>query len=194
MTTTTIPRSVLRHRPIAPDVEEFVVRSPRASRGKRHSEAHTTGGLPSWKKCGTHIQEKRRHPLLFIGAGMLVTVMLLWVGLSVAAWVTGILDEVQYGYPRTTQADHDVGHGQGQAASHFVAINTHGQVYILEIPGGKPSAAQLLVGPRLIGPGADLAPVTLSFVGDEHHADLVVRVKDVQVRYRNTGTSYAPAG
>src|SRR5689334_11582813 len=151
MTTTTMPRSALHHRPIASDVEEFVVLSPRASRSKRHGEPHSTGGPPTLKKKhAVPAQTRQGHPLLLMGVGMLVTVLLLWIGLSVTAWVTMISDSLHYGYPRTTQLDRNVGHSQVHTTSHFTAINVDGQVYIFEIPGGKPSAAQLLVGPHLV--------------------------------------------
>ena len=144
MTTTTMPRSALCHRPIASDVEEFVVLSPRASRGKLHSEPHSTGGPPFLKKHAAPAQTRQRHPLLLMGLGMLATVLLLWVGLSIAAWETTLLDDVHYGYPRTTQLDHSVGHGP---ISHFTAMNLGGQIYVVEMPG----ASQLLVGPHLVG-------------------------------------------
>jgi len=70
--------------------------------------------------------------------------------------------------------------------------HTNGQIYIVEIPGGQPNNSRLLVGPHLIGPGADLAPVTLSFVGDEHSPDLVISVDGVQMRFHNTGSTYVP--
>jgi hypothetical protein len=60
---------------------------------------------------------------------------------------------------------------------------------VVELPGGNLKGAQLLVGPRLLGPGADLAPVRLQFVGESKHPDLEVVVQSVQVRFHNTGTS-----
>ena len=76
--------------------------------------------------------------------------------------------------------------------THFTALNLKGQVLIFEVPGGDPANTRLLQGPRLVGPGADLAPVTLTFSGDAKHPDLVVTVNGLQVMFRNTGTSYAP--
>ncbi|GHO63843.1 hypothetical protein KSC_027350 [Ktedonobacter sp. SOSP1-52] len=65
---------------------------------------------------------------------------------------------------------------------------------IFEVPGGDPEHARLLLGPRLVGPGADLAPLLLTFAGDARHPDLVVTVNGLQVMFRNTGTSYKPMG
>ena len=99
---------------------------------------------------------------------------------------------LQYGYPRTAQEDHFVGHEQAGIPSHFVAMNVQGQITVVELPGGNLKGAQLLVGPRLLGKGADLAPVRLEFVGEKKHPDLVVTVQSVQVRFHNTGASYRP--
>ncbi|GHO71764.1 hypothetical protein KSC_106560 [Ktedonobacter sp. SOSP1-52] len=76
--------------------------------------------------------------------------------------------------------------------THFTAINLKGQVLIFEVSGGDPVHARLLQGPHLVGSGADLAPVRLTFAGDTHHPDLVVTVNGLQVLFHNTGTSYVP--
>ena len=86
-----------------------------------------------------------------------------------------------------------VGHEHGSIPTHFTALNLNGQVYIIEIPGGQADHSHILVGPRLYGPGSDLAVVSLSFIGDTHHPDLVVSIENIQVRFRNTGTTFVPA-
>jgi hypothetical protein len=35
-------------------------------------------------------------------------------------------------------------------------MNVQGQITVVELPGGNLKGAQLLVGPRLLGPGVDL--------------------------------------
>jgi hypothetical protein len=87
-----------------------------------------------------------------------------------------------------------VGHEVGDTLTHFEASNVAGQIYVLEIPGGHPSGSHLLVGPHLIGPGADLAPVQLHFARNPAHPDLLVEVAGTLTRFQNTGTSYVPAG
>jgi hypothetical protein len=187
MSTTGIPRSAVRYRPLPESVQEFVVLSPRASRGPSHKPPQRTGSpLHQW------ICHQTGHPLVLVGVGMLVTVLLVLVSQVVVPWGMKTADDLHYGYPRTTQEDHDVGHEQGGTPSHFVAMNLQGQITVVELPGGNLKGAQLLVGPRLLGKGADLAPVTLQFVGDSQHPDLVVTVQSVQVRFHNTGTSYRP--
>ena len=125
---------------------------------------------------------------------MLVMVLLVVVSQVVVPWAMKTADDLHYGYPRTTQEDHYVGHEQTQTPSHFVAMNLQGQITVVELPGGNLRGAQLLVGPRLLGPGADLAPVRLGFVGDGKHPDLEVVVQGVQVRFHNTGKAYVPTG
>jgi hypothetical protein len=124
--------------------------------------------------------------------GMLMTVVLLWLGQLIWNWSQIVSDDLHYGRPRTTNVDHFVGHETGNTATHFTALNLNGQVYVIEIPGGSPGTAHLLVGPRLIGVGADLAPVALSFPGDPQHPDLLVRVNGIEVRFRNASSAYEP--
>ena len=179
-----IPRSAVRYRPLAESVQEFVVLSPRASKGKPE---------PKPQRMGRQ-NPNRGDPLVLVGVGMLVTVVVLLVSQVVVPWGMKAADDVQYGYPRTTQEDHYVGHEQGGTPSHFVAMNLQGQITVVELPGGNLKGAQLLVGPRLLGPGADLAPVRLDFVGERKHPDLEVVVQGVQVRFHNTGKTYVPIG
>jgi hypothetical protein len=63
-------------------------------------------------------------------------------------------------------------------------------VVSFEVLGGDPEHVRLLQGPHLVGTGADLAPVLLTFLGDARHPDLVVTVNGLQVMFRNTGRSY----
>jgi hypothetical protein len=60
---------------------------------------------------------------------MLVTVLVLLVSQVVVPWTMKTADDVRYGYPRTTQEDHYVGHEQGGIPSHFVAMNVAGADY-----------------------------------------------------------------
>ncbi|GHO70467.1 hypothetical protein KSC_093590 [Ktedonobacter sp. SOSP1-52] len=128
-----------------------------------------------------------------LGLGMLCALLLALGGSVIMSWSSRFIDDIHYGYPRTTQVDHIVGHEvDPHLQTHFTAINLKGQVLIFEVPSGDPAHVRLLQGPRLVGPGADLAPVTLTFSGDARHPDLVVTVNDLQVVFHNTGTSYAP--
>jgi hypothetical protein len=49
-----------------------------------------------------------KHPVVLVGVGMLVTVVVLLVSQVVVPWGMKTADDLQYGYPRTTQEDHFV--------------------------------------------------------------------------------------
>jgi hypothetical protein len=104
------------------------------------------------------------HPLLWVGFGMLV-MLLMWVGLQdLGSWWSLHQDDVTYGRPRTAQYDVVVGHGDSASSpTHMIAMNLNGTVIVIELPGGDTSKARIYRGPHLFGPGADLYPVTLSF-------------------------------
>jgi hypothetical protein len=196
-----LPRSVLRHRPIqaTTDIPEFVILTPRASQAKSPRaqatptpKAEIPATAPAPKRALHTWGEMKGAWLIYLVIGMLMMMLLLWVGQFVWNWGNTVVDDVRYGRPRTTNVDQFVGHETGKTPSHFVALNLDGQVYVLEIPGGKASASHLLVGPHLIGPGADLAPVSLSFPGNPHQPDLLITVDGIQTRFHNTGTAYTP--
>ena len=130
--------------------------------------------------------------LISLVLGIITAMVLLWALQMLIHFGQTVADDLRYGRPRTTNVDHLVGHERGKTPSHFTAINLDGQIYIIEIPGGNPGASHLLVGPRLIGDGAELVLVTLSFVGDPQHPDLLIIAAGTQTRFRNTGRTYEP--
>jgi hypothetical protein len=71
-------------------------------------------------------------------------------------------------------------------------MNLNGQIYVIEMAGSGPNTTRMLVGPHLVGPGSDLAVVSLSFPGDPPHPDLLISVAGIQVRFQNTGSTYVP--
>jgi hypothetical protein len=194
------PRSALRHRSIQSETskQEVSILTPRAS---QTTSAQMPDTLTTTAPVATTLARKRfSHNggakrgawLIYLVLGMLLTMLVLWLGQMLLNWGNTVADDIHYGRPRTTNVDQFVGHESGKTPSHFVALNLKGQVYVVEIPGGNASASHLLVGPHLVGPGTDLAPVTLSFLGDPQHPDLLVTVDGVQMRFHNTGDSYVP--
>jgi len=135
-------------------------------------------------------------PLVGIGLGMVIAVMVVWLGQLLLGWVGTSLDSLHYGYPRTYQTDAVVGQGDDAARpSHFVALNLKGQLEVIELPAGDASHAKIYLGPHLYGPGADLVPVTLQFVDSrhDHHPDMVVFFQGQQAVFRNAqGSFHAP--
>ena len=130
----------------------------------------------------------RAHPLLWLGIGMLV-MLLLWVGLQdLGAWWSVHQDDVTYGRPRTAQYDVVVGHQDSPAhPTHLIALNLHGTIEIIELPGGDSIHARIYQGPHLFGPEADLVPVTLSFPdpSGDGHPNMEVHVQGQVIVYLN---------
>ncbi len=137
----------------------------------------------------------RLHWLVFVGLSLLV-MLLGWVLLSsFFNWWQVWQDDLHYGRPRTFQIDAVVGHNDSEAnPSHFVAINLHRQIEIIEFPGGDSSKAKIYVGPVLIGEGQDLAAVTLSFkdVNGDGKPDMVVSVQNSRFVFINDNGSFRP--
>ncbi|GHO48500.1 hypothetical protein [Ktedonospora formicarum] len=194
------PRSlVIRRHPVSETQKAGKVQVARASQlTKIRSRPLSAADVPPWQHRAafpSHTKVRKQHSFwpLLIGIGMLCA-FLLAIGTQflMERGIT-LKDDLQYGRPRTTQIDHFVGHERDTSIpTHFTAINLKGKVYIFEIPGGDTEHTHLLLGPRLLGSGADLAPVTLTFSGDAYHPDLVVSVDGLQMRFRNIGNTYEP--
>ena len=187
-----MPRSALRHRPIAPALQERELLQARATKEIHATKAkrapHTTGGPPS----ANIVSKRSRHPLALVVLSMLLTFLFLWGIQGVWSWGSSQIDTLRYGYPRTIHIDRAVGHEVGKTLSHFEGFNIKGQIYVLEIPGGNASNSHLFLGPHLQGPGADLEPVTLTFLGNSQHPDLLLEVHGIETRFHNTGKNYIP--
>jgi hypothetical protein len=106
----------------------------------------------------------------------------------VFAWGQRRLDDVRYGFPRTTQLSGHVGHDEaGGDPSHLIALNLRGQVSILELPGGDPAKTRAIVGPYLVGAdGAYVVPhLSLEDVNGDGQPDLLLQVREEIVVYIN---------
>ena len=138
----------------------------------------------------------RLHWLVFVGLALL-TMLLGWVLLTMLAnWWQVTQDDWHYGRPRTYQVDMVVGHADSAAdPSHFIALNLHSHIEIIEFPGGDPSKAKVYVGPTLIGPGQDLTVVTLSFkdVNNDGKLDMIINVQGSHFVFINENGQFRPA-
>lgn len=136
---------------------------------------------------------KNVHWLLYVGIGM-VAALALWVSLSaLLAWGTSTYNNMVYGYPRTFQTDAVVGHNDSKLhPSHFIAINLHGQVIVIELPGGNPAKSMDYIGPDLIATSDDLIPITLTFSDVNHNGkvDMIIHIQDREVIFCNDGTKF----
>lgn len=154
---------------------------------------NTTIDIPppqTQKKVPTN---RSMHWLLYVGVGM-IAALALWLILSSAlAWGVGKYNDIQYGYPRYFQTDAVVGHNDSAAhPSHFIALNLHGQVIVIELPGGNPTKSYDYVGPTMIASGDDLIPITLTF-SDVHHngkPDMFIHIQDREFYFCNDGTKF----
>jgi len=131
------------------------------------------------------------HWMLYVGLGMIGALLLFALGANALTWGMNKYNDVIYGNPRTFQTDAIVGHNDNaRNPSHFIAVNLHGQIIIVEFPGGDPSKAIDYIGPALVGPGDDLLPVTLSFsdMNRDLKLDMVVHISDRSFVFFNQTT------
>ncbi len=220
-TTAQPPRSALRHRPIngadleaIPGVqfhthnEPFIQRStlvrglPQGTYYQQQvdtddieeDEQETVQPLPKPRPRKGHTRV-RWHPLVYLGAGMIV-MGFLWIALSSAyAWGQTTLNDWHYSRPRTFQIDAVVGHGDSQQnPSHFIAVNLNRHVLVIEVPGGDPSKAKIYPITTLFGDGQELTPVTLTFkdVNGKSLLDMEVHIQDQTLILINENGGFRP--
>lgn len=141
------------------------------------------------------------HWLLPIGVAMVVMVILWLVGSAALSWGKQRLDDIQYGNPRTYQTDMVVGHSDStKNPSHFIAMNLHSQIIVIEFMGGNPQKAITYLTPVFItGANGDLAPVTLEFrdVNGDAKPDMLVHIhlasQDQVSVFINDGQKFRPS-
>jgi len=141
-----------------------------------------------------NVEPKKVHWLLYVGVGM-IAALALWVTAStLLAWGTEKYNDIIYGNPRIYQTDYVVGHNNDSPThpSHFIALNLHGQVIIVELPAGDPTKSIDYIGPALIAVGDEKIPITLSFsdVNNDHKVDMIVHIQDKEVHFCNNGTKF----
>jgi hypothetical protein len=161
----------------------------RASGGMRQP-ANTTAPVSSGRR-----ERRRVHPLLFLALGML-GMLVLWTLLTAGlGWWNDTLDFIHYGYPRTSQTDRVVGHNDSASnPSHFMALNLHGRIEVIEFPGGDGTHARIYLGPQLYGSDADKAPATLKFmdVNGDQKADMLVFFQSSWLVFINDQGKFRP--
>jgi hypothetical protein len=139
-------------------------------------------------------EQKKVHWLLYVGVGM-IAALALWVTAStLLAWGTEKYNDLIYGNPRIFQTDYVVGHNHDSFAhpSHFVALNLHGQVIIVELPAGDPTKSIDYIGPALIAVGDEKIPITLTFsqLNNDKNMDMIVHIQDKEVHFCNNGVKF----
>ncbi len=209
-----MPRSALRHRPVESDGDQRRMKgiTPVVQRASRLRSPQTeedeqatpggasTGPRPKTPRLGRTGGGRggvlRVHPLLLLGLGMIV-MLVLWTLLTLAvSWWNTTWDDIHYGRPRTFQIDAVVGQNDSAASpSHFIALNLNGRIEVIEFPGGDGSKARIYLGPQLYGTDADLIPVTLSFVdvNGNHRPDMLLHFQNTQLVFINDQGGFRPA-
>jgi hypothetical protein len=148
--------------------------------------------LQSVEIAGTKVLPRPgRFPLVPIMVGMVIMIVLVMSASLVISWWQGFQDNLHYGYPRIYQMDAVVGHNDSPAhPTHFIFLNLHGHVEIIEIPGGDPAKARIYAGPVLYGDGEDLIPVTGEIRDDNGRKDLIVHIQNQELLFINDGPAF----
>lgn len=140
---------------------------------------------------GSHLTHY--HPLLILGLGMMLMILLWMLFSTLLGWANTTLETLRYGNPPTYQTDMYVGHNEhpGQP-THFIALNLHRHIEIIEIEGGDPAHTRIYPGPQLYGSQDDLTPATLSFLTPrgKKYPDMILHIGNAQLTYTNNGQTF----
>jgi len=157
--------------------EEVSTRPPTRTSARRYDLAPIRNGRG--ERRTEELPRQGKHPLFYIGICLVILVVFLTAYTVIPPALQKWQDDRTYGYPRTYQTDANVGHG---GTEHFIALNNHGTIEVLEIPNdpSKTNQPRLYIIVRLSNQGADLVPATLSFpdVNGDGKPDLQVTVLD----------------
>src|SRR5438552_6752261 len=122
-----IPRSTIRHRPIdpnpdsQPEIPPWVRRASRPSQTQMHAPKGKTTKVILAPQTATQAKKHvsyQKHWLVFLGIGMLISLIVVCIGQLFIGWFSTTWDNIQYGTPRTFQVDTFVGHETGKVPSH----------------------------------------------------------------------------
>src|SRR6266705_2562485 len=174
------------------EVEDVYTRPPARSSARRYDLAPYAG---RGERRTEELARPGKHPMFYIGICLVIMVAFLTAYTLIPPAFQKWQDERVYGYPRTFQTDANVGHA---GTEHFITLNNHGTIEVLEIPNYPSPANQtrLYIIVRLTNQGADLVPATLSFpdINGDGKPDMQVTVLDgsnpsVWILFNN-GTSF----
>ena len=172
---------------------EVYTRPPTRTSARRYDLAPYSRG----ERRTEELPRQGKHPMFYIGICLVIMVLFLTAYTLIPPALQKWSDDRTFGYPRTFQIDANVGHG---GMEHFIALNNHGTVEVLEIPSypSPTDQTRLYIIVRLSSQGADLVPATMSFpdVNGDGKPDLQVTVLDgsnpsVWILFNN-GTTFVP--
>ena len=188
-----MPTSTRRYKRVDTSDDLTIEKDPliqrRASRFTRRRESEPD--RPSTQGEGFRRVSTPRRTIVVLMLGAVGALILIMLTNALISWWQGVMDNIEYGYPRVSQMDAVVGHNDSPTnETHFIFLNLHGHVEIIEIPGGDASHARIFTGPTLIGAGQDLIPVTGEIRNEDGRLDLIVHIQDQQIVYINDGSTF----
>lgn len=193
-----LPRQAMRQTDadVRNDEEEQEERATRLPTSARRYTTHEGRQLVPMQQP-ERPAKRQKHPLMYMGVGMLtaLTAATLIFGPG-GKWWTDWRNYTDYGNPRTFQTDAIVGQEDGPGhESHFLALNLHGQIVVIEFPGGDPSKGRDFLITTLYGPDAAGVPVTLTFadMNGDGKPDMLIHFEGQQVVYLNDHGTFRPA-
>jgi hypothetical protein len=136
----------------------------------------------------------RAEPLLTLLAYTLALLALITLVQTAITWSQRWLDDGRYGFPRTTSLQAFVGHQDQATPTLIQALNLHGQIVVVEFPGGNPSRTVLLPAPRLVGRDAMyvVPKLALRDLNGDGHVDLLLTLTGETVVYLNRDGAFRP--
>jgi len=142
----------------------------------------------------------RLHWLVYVGFTLLIMIAG-WIAFTaLGQWWQGKQDDWTYGNPRTYQTDAVVGHNDSPSSpSHFIAENLHGQILVLELPGGDAAKGRSYTITSIPGNTGN-PPVKVVFQDINHDGklDMLVEIGDpgsvITVFLFNNGSQFVSKG
>jgi hypothetical protein len=194
-----LPTSTRRYRPTSTNEQQGYTRAV-GRQGRRDVIVyHGEVDYAPRRRATSHTQPPRGgdiHPLFWVGLTTFLLGLCYLALTLLGHWWQVSQDDQHYGRPRTFQIDVVVGHNHDSAEnpSHFIALNLHRHILVIELPAGDAQHAKEYVGPILLGDGQDLAVVTLSFadVNGDGKPDMLVHVDQTQIVFLNDGNGFRP--
>jgi hypothetical protein len=134
-------------------------------------------------------EKKRLHPLVFVGIALFAMIVGYAALTALGSWWQGVQDDWHYGYPRTFQTDANVGH-YGRV-SHFVCLNLHGEIEVIETQLGHPEASKIYIV-MVLPADQDHVPVTISFqdINGDGKLDGLIHIGATEIPMYNNGTTF----
>jgi hypothetical protein len=193
-----LPSSARRYRSYNTSDDPSIEDGSSIRRASRSEQQTTSGGFGRPSEGASSIRKRepaqvpgRRLPAAMLILGAVMAVILIMLASALLSWWRGVLDDVHYGYPRTSHLDAVVGHNDSVTnQTHFIFLNLHGRIEIIEIPGGDISRTRTFAGPTLVGSGQDLVPVTGEIRDRDGRRDLIVHIQNQQIVFINDGVTF----